>query len=210
MLLMSGISLGAIWYNNTHTTSQKKSPQQQSTLSPKNTPLANHNTQQGSPTGSATTPIARPATNTIHISATIAANTQTASSTPNATSQPVSIAILIPTPIPTSILTPVADCFQASSSKMHFTSQTDPIVPRSHLLDLTNCGGSGSTNWQAKVQSSGWLRLNAYSGSIAPGASMTIQVLTNINGMASGTYGGSIVFTAGTYMWVVTVVYNII
>jgi serine/threonine protein kinase len=197
VLVTSGIVLGISWYGYAHKTLAKEPIQRQSTLLHKSTHAASHTTQPGVAAGTTATPIATSPANPVNASTTSATNPLPVSSTPGATSPS------IPTP------TPVADCIQASLSNITFMSPPNPVVDRSRKLTLTNCGGSGSTNWQASVQSSGWLNVSLNMGSINPGASSTIVVQTNVDGLPAGDYSGSIVFTAGTSSWPITVEYTV-
>jgi serine/threonine protein kinase len=208
--LIGTAGLGILWYKSTHTNPLKASYHTPSISTLKNTQQANQSTHQSIPLGTAATATstATSTTNGIQAHSTITNightnNSTPVSLTPGATTQPQTRSTPTPAPIA------VADCIQGSPSEIHFTSRFNPLVPRSSELSLTNCGGTGSQNWQASVQSSGWLSLSADNGSIAPGDSTTIQVKTNIDGMRIGNYSGTIYFTAGSASFTVNVTYTI-
>ena len=73
-----------------------------------------------------------------------------------------------------------------------------PFSPSSTVYTLTNSGGS-SLNWTAtKAQS--WVTLSSASGTLAPGASMTVTVSLNAgaNGLAPGNYIDTVNFANTT------------
>ena len=202
-LLIGVISMGSLWYGNMHAALQKGLLQQQPHLLSKSTPPIYH-TRSNIPTNTPvrTTPI--PVTQGDNTS-----STPTASGTPGSTTNPQPVSSPV---AQLSQSTPAAtpDSIQGSTSNITFTATFHSAAPAPASFYLKNCGGSGSQNWQASVLSGDWLTLNPTTGSIDPGASSEIQIQANNDKLKLNTYTGSILFTAGTSSWTVTITYIVV
>ena len=73
-----------------------------------------------------------------------------------------------------------------------------PFAPSSQTYTLQNTGGT-SLNWTA-AKTQAWTSLFVTSGSLAPGASVTVDILINnaANALAAGTYNDTLTFTNTT------------